>query len=326
MHQELNIKPNTLTAERPATPRPGLRGRLRGLAADVGKRAAGLAAVGLNGWFGNRSANTLGILVYHRIANPVRGVPPPTINVSPLRFREQLAGLLSRGFVAQSLSQILACHAQGVPVPPKTFVVTFDDGFQTVYTRAWPALRDLSIPATVFVNTAFLDRDHPFPFDAWGIAHQRAIPDETYRPLTVSQCREMSASGLMEIGAHTHTHADFRNRPTEFREDLQLSVDAVREMVGTGAVTFAFPFGRRALGFVTEDLLAASRQTGVSCALTTEAESVDPRSDPFGWGRFNAYEWDTGATLAAKLVGWYGWAPRFEERLAHALRRKRGMP
>jgi peptidoglycan/xylan/chitin deacetylase (PgdA/CDA1 family) len=293
------------------TPRPRTGGITmpRSAAAASGKRAAGLAAAGLNAVLGSRAAGRPGILVYHRVADPVGGVPAPTINVPPGRFRAQLAGLLARGFVPRPLTDLLDRHAAGEPVPPRTFVVTFDDGYENVYTRAWPVLRDLGVPATVFVNTAFLGSDRPFPFDAWGRAHAAAVPAEAYRPLTVAQCREMAAAGLVDIGAHTHTHADFRGRPADLGPDLRTCADAVRAWFGPSRVTFAFPFGRRALGYVTDDLLEAARGTGVACALTTEAELVEPGSDPFGWGRFNAYSWDTGATLAAKLGGWYRGRP-----------------
>lgn len=294
----------------------GLAAPRRPSAADSGKRAAGLAAAGLHRVLGSRAAGRAGVLVYHRVADPVPGLPAPTINVPPERFRDQLAGLLARGFVACPLGELLDRHARGEPVPPRTFVVTFDDGYATVYTRAWPVLRELNVPAAVFVNTAFLGGDDPFPFDGWGKAHAAVASPEAYRPLTVAQCREMAAGGLVEIGAHTHTHADFRGRPGEFQRDLRTCVAAVRAWFGAGRVPFAFPFGRKALGYVTDELLTVAREAGVTCALTTEAELIGPGSDPFGWGRFNAYEWDTAATLAGKLGGWYGWAPRLQERMA----------
>jgi hypothetical protein len=70
-------------------------------------------------------------------------------------------------------------------------------------------------------------------------------------------------------------------------------------------------------------LVAAARQTGVLCALTTESVLVDPDSDPFQWGRFNAFPWDTSATLAAKVEGWYSWAPKLRQRIAGAVCRRR---
>jgi peptidoglycan/xylan/chitin deacetylase (PgdA/CDA1 family) len=203
-------------------------------------------------------------------------------------------------------------------------VVTFDDGYQNVFTQAWPVLRDLRVPATIFVNTAFLDSAAPFPFDKWGLTHRHDAPPDAYLPLTAAQCREMHASGLIDLGAHTHTHQDFRGRPDAFQRDLQTCVELIRESFGIRDATFAFPFGRRRSGYVSDELVAAARQTGVTCGLTTEAELVDPTSDPFSWGRFNVYEFDTGATLAAKLQGWYGWAPRWEERLSRVIRPRAG--
>ncbi len=130
----------------------------------------------------------------------------------------------------------------------------------------------------------------------------------------------MLASGMVEIGAHTHTHGDHRGDPEAFRKDVQLSVDIVRSRFGLEQVMFAFPFGGRHTGFVSDELAEAAKRTGVICGLTTEPVLVDPASDPFCWGRFNAFPWDTSATLAAKLSGWYSWAPKFNKFVARRVR------
>jgi peptidoglycan/xylan/chitin deacetylase (PgdA/CDA1 family) len=280
---------------------------------ELGKRGAGRTSAGLRLLVGRRARGTLGIILYHRVAPLTPGVARPTMNVTPERFRRQFAGLLARGFRVWPLRQVLDHRARGLALPPQTVVVTFDDGFETVYRHAWPVLRALQVPATVFVSTAFLGSRTPFPFDRWGLAHRDRVPGESYRPLTTAQCQEMTRDGLVELGSHTHTHQDFRGRPDELREDMRISVEILRARFGCGDVPFAFPFGRRSLGFAGDALLAAARQAGVTCALTTEAEVVEPCDDPFGWGRFNAYDWDTGATLAGKLAGWYSWAPRVQE-------------
>src|SRR5262249_56529208 len=108
--------------------------------------------------------------------------------------------------------------------------------------------------------------------DQWGVAHASWAPAETYRPLRTAQCREMAAGGLVTLGAHTHTHGDFRGRPGEMAGDLALSVEVLRERVGVGEATFAFPFGRRRLGFVTDELIEALRATGVTFARPPEAQ------------------------------------------------------
>lgn len=292
---------------------------LRHFLDDIGMRLAGRAGVGLNRLLGSRAAGSLGILTYHRIAAEVPGLPRPTHNVAPRRFREQLLGLRERGFRVWPLDRILAWRARGMPIPPRTIVVTFDDGFQTVYTTAWPILQELQIPATLFLTTAFLDSEAPFWFDDWGRRHRDRLPPETYRPLGSGECRRMAQDGLVDLGAHTHTHEDFRRRPEEFCRDLQLSVDTLHARFGQQHVAFAFPFGGVHQGFANEALVAAARRTGVTCGLTTQSCVVDIASDPFCWGRFTAFAWDTAATLAAKLEGWYSWAPQLRQRIARSL-------
>ena len=192
-------------------------------------------------------------------------------------------------------------------------VVTLDDGFESVYTNACPVLRELNVPATVFLNTAYLGSPEPFPFDPWAIANQRQAPLDSFRALSVDQCHELIDGELIELGAHTHTHQDFRNRTDAFRSDLETNVEFLQREFCLNDVTFAFPFGKPCLGYVNPELVEAARQVGVCCALTTEDKLVDPTADPFTWGRFNVYDFDTPGTLAGKLKGWYSWAPRMQE-------------
>jgi peptidoglycan/xylan/chitin deacetylase (PgdA/CDA1 family) len=277
------------------------------------RRLAGIASTLLAGLLGSRDGRRPAVLVYHRVAGPVPGLPFPDLNVRPSHFRRQITGLLDRGYRIWPLARLLDHAEAGRAVPPRVAVITFDDGFGGVFCHAWPVLRELRAPATVFLNTAYLDGREPFPFDAWGTRWRGRAPVEAYRPLTATECRAMREDGLIELAAHTHTHADFRGRPEALEADLTANVRHLRERFGVERPTFAFPFGRRHLGYVSPELIEAARRAGVRCALTTEARSVTPSTDPFGWGRFNAYDWDTGQTLAARLAGWYGWAPALQE-------------
>jgi peptidoglycan/xylan/chitin deacetylase (PgdA/CDA1 family) len=279
------------------------------------QRAAGQFSAALS-WLGNRAANDVGILLYHRLAERVPGIEEPSINVTPAQFRSQLAGLLQRGYHFWPLSRLLDEVESGRHAfPAQVAVLTFDDGHQSVFTEGFPILQELQIPATIFVNTAFLDSTDPFPFDRWGLRHREQLSAAAYRPLRSSECEEMLASGDIELGAHTHTHGDFRGRANAFQDDLQQSVDLLNERFGVQRPSFAFPFGRRSLGYVSQELTEAARRTGVRCALTTDVALVSADSDPFGWGRFNIYDWDTPATITARLRGWYAWAPRIQDRL-----------
>ncbi len=211
-------------------------------------------------------------------------------------FPATVGGTVARGYRPWPLRRAIASRRAGEPIPPRTFVVTFDDGYGSVYHNAWPILKELSVPATVFVVTAYLDADRPFPFDDWAAAGSAGVPAASleaalHRPMRTRWCEQ----GLIELGSHTHTHVDFRGRPEVFRGDLARSLDVLKGVFGTEHAAFAFPFGH----FAT-DLIAAARSCGVACALTAEKEPVLPHADPFGWGRFDVDGGDTAATVGVE--------------------------
>ncbi|MEO8493995.1 MAG: polysaccharide deacetylase family protein [Planctomycetota bacterium] len=244
--------------------------------------------------FGPSVRGAAGILTYHRVANDV-GPDPMMLNVSPRRFRQQIAGLLHLGYKPLPLRSLIETHRQQQPFAPRSFAIVFDDGYSDNFRNAWPVLRELHVPATIFLATRYLDSDERFPFDNWS---QDAAA--TARPLSTAECYEMFGAGLIELGSHTHGHTDFRGRPAEFRQDLQRSLDVLRESFGIETPTFSFPFG-----FTSPELVAVARELGLSCGLTTDCQTLSAHDDPFHWGRFGAIDLDTAWTLAAKLDGWY---------------------
>ena len=258
----------------------------------------------LQNLFGCRGTDRFGILMYHRVTDVIHGVPEPTWNVTPRRLEQQLAGLLHRGFEAWPLRNVLELHQAGEPIPRQVFAVTFDDGYECVHTRAWPILQRLQIPATIFLSTAYLDSGEPFPCDDWLAAGSDRVPTQSWRPLTTQQCRQMQASGLIELAAHTHSHDDFRGRPEALRVDFQQNQQELQERFGISHATFAFPYGVVRDGFVGGEMSDVAREAGFLSALSTEPELVSRNQDPFTWGRFPAEQHDTAATLAAKLGGW----------------------
>lgn len=254
--------------------------------------------------FGPRLAQAVGILMYHRVTDAVPGVAPPTWNVPPSRLAAQLEGLLARGWCAWPLDQVIKHHEQGLPIPRRTFVVTFDDGYANNLYQALPILQRLGVPATIFLATAYLDSRRPLPFDDWAAAGSPQVPQEAWRPLSTAECRQLLASGLVTLGAHTHSHGDFRGQPERLRHDMAKCLAVLRERFFLESPPLALPYGTRSDGFASPELIAAAQQTGASCCLTTEPKLVLPGESPFGWGRRGVEADDTAATLAGWLGGW----------------------
>lgn len=258
------------------------------------------AAACQQAFHGRRPGNDFGILTYHRVTDRVPGFAAPTWNISPARLREQLAGLLRRGFKPRALSAVLEARTTGVKLPEGVFVVTFDDGYENNFTDALPVLEELGVPATIFLATSFLNSTSPFPFDDWSGRGQWGVPVSSWRPLESGQCRKLLDSGLIELGTHTHTHQRFLQRIDDFRADMQASIELLHDAFGVRRPTFAFPHGIH-----DSSMLDVVRDLGIRAALTTVPGLIDISSDPLGWGRFSVESHDTAATLAGKLGGWY---------------------
>lgn len=92
------------------------------------------------------------ILMYHRFG------PRGTFRrVDPAVFDRQLA-YLRRHFVPGRLSDVVARLRSGLPIEPRTVVVTVDDGYGDFAEYAYPLLERYRVPATLFLVSEFVEQ------------------------------------------------------------------------------------------------------------------------------------------------------------------------
>ncbi len=102
------------------------------------------------------------ILLYHRVAE--LDTDPQLLSVRPRNFAEHLDVLRGIGQVIP-LSALIS-HRRDLRLRPKTFVITFDDGYKDNLHLAKPILESRDISATVFISTGHLERSQQFYWDA----------------------------------------------------------------------------------------------------------------------------------------------------------------
>src|SRR5258708_32795391 len=74
--------------------------------------------------------------------------------------------LLVRNYHVVGMPQLLKAVANGVPLPNRAVLITFDDAYADFAETAWPILKRFGLPATMFVPTAYPDhREVPFSGD-----------------------------------------------------------------------------------------------------------------------------------------------------------------
>ena len=111
---------------------------------------------------------------------------------------EQLAWLYHNGYQAVSVDQILAANAGQAALPERAVLLSFDDGYQSFYSRIFPILKAYGWPFVIAPVGQWLDTPENQSVDFGGAMTARE------RFLTWHQVREMVRSPLVEVGAHTN--------------------------------------------------------------------------------------------------------------------------
>jgi len=117
----------------------------------------------------------LTVLAYHRVEDPARpdfDTFKPNVSATPDGFRRQMEFMKEHYNVmgGEQLSGWLRGESE---MPQRAAMITFDDGYCDNLVNAYPVLRDLALPATIFLCTDRIGSDEPFDWDfaAYCFAH-----------------------------------------------------------------------------------------------------------------------------------------------------------
>ena len=160
------------------------------------------------------------IIMYHRFGER----DYPSTNVRIEQFEAHIRELQTGPYTVLPLEEIVEAYRAGRELPAHTVAITIDDAYRSVYTEAWPRLRDANLPFTLFVATDPVDR---------GLANF----------LTWDQIREIKAAGGT-IGHHTATHLHMVDASAErVGQEISKASDRYKKELGEVPRVFAYPFG-----------------------------------------------------------------------------------
>jgi peptidoglycan/xylan/chitin deacetylase (PgdA/CDA1 family) len=245
------------------------------------------------------------ILRYHRVARIDVADPwLDTWNVSPDVFERQMAAIAEYADCVR-VSDLVGCLSGTVSTGRPVVCLTFDDGFSCFATEVLPVLRRYGLPATAFIVTKYVGTREPMPFDRWGRRHFAHEREEAWRPLGWEEIETSVASGLVEIGGHSHEHRDARDSTaSELYEEAGRCRSVLEQQLGARhAAAYSYPYGSTRLGEVPPEYCAAVRSAGFASAVSTDLGLASRESDRFRLPRVEATATDTAATLRAKIHG-----------------------
>jgi peptidoglycan/xylan/chitin deacetylase (PgdA/CDA1 family) len=230
------------------------------------------------------------ILMYHRIVpfaeagNSISGLVVP-----PDRFDAQLAALAGAGWHTITMAMLATDLQSRVAPPPKTFVITIDDGWYDGYTYAFPILKSHGFVATYFVIAGRID-----------------VTDF----LSSVELQELVAAGD-DIGDHTMAHANLTGKSaSRLNYEIDAAAARIAQVTGRWPQTLAYPSGHQdakvvaALGACQELRMAVieSSLLIVSPSGTRSLQAYETWADRFLVPRIRV----TPGTTPATLLAWLG--------------------
>jgi peptidoglycan/xylan/chitin deacetylase (PgdA/CDA1 family) len=201
----------------------------------------------------------ISVLLYHRFDEPQY----PSTNIQVEQFRQQLALLRDGGYRVISAAEFCSLIDTATVFPERTVLITIDDSHRSVFTGAYPVLREAGLPFAVFANVSALYSD--------SAAH-----------MNWEMLEEMAANGA-EVGNHSYYHPHI-GRPRAGQDstgyaqwvqrDLRRARDALRDH-GLGSQMLAFPYGE-----YNQVVVEAARDLGYRYLFTQDEGAVDQQTSP----------------------------------------------
>ena len=204
------------------------------------------------------AADSAVIVMYHRFGED----DLPSTNIKLDQFEAHLDELSQGGYTVLPLPEIVNAIRDGRALPDRTIGITIDDAYLSVYTEAWPRLRRLGYPFTLFVATEAIDRGFE-------------------RYMSWDQIRELQAAGVT-IGSQTASHLHMAANSTDRnRDDLVRSNERFVSELGQTPDYFAYPFGE-----ASAEVQGVVREIGFAAAFGQHSGVTHATADPYYLPRF----------------------------------------
>ncbi len=158
-------------------------------------------------------------LMYHNLSENPDDVSAWT--TTPDALRTNLMELTQLGYYPLSLEAYIAGEYEPLQ---NYFILTFDDGYESNLTLALPILKELFIPATIFLATDLVGQPG---YLSW------------------EQVQAVQESGFFTIYSHSHSHMNAQeNTAEDFLADVRQSQEELDAHLGvTDTRILCYPFG-----------------------------------------------------------------------------------
>jgi len=156
------------------------------------------------------------VLMYHSVSKT-----PSKLSVSPENFDIQLKILAKSGYQSLSLAQFEAYYNQR-KIPPKSVLITFDDGLEDNYTLAAPLLRKYNFIATFFINGKYIGSQ---------ASHLFVAEDRYKKIMSPEQLKKLSTQNF-DIANHFYSHQPLISlSPAQIKSEYEQNAKFLKQSI-----------------------------------------------------------------------------------------------
>ena len=210
-------------------------------------------------WRKNISYSYPRVLMYHMISEhlPKKQSKFNRLRVKPSDFEKQLIWLKKKNFKSFTLTELSELEN----IPAKSVVLTFDDGYEDNFTKAFPLLKKYEFKATIYIVLNRFNQNWATDKDL----NQASNELNSEKMLSNEQIKEMLYSRLIEIGSHTLDHVNLpKLNKEEKKKQIIESKKQIENVFNIKCNSFAYPFG-----FFDEDSVKIVNEANYTNATTT---------------------------------------------------------
>lgn len=163
------------------------------------------------------------VFMYHHVSNlPVRDYLDFNLTVTTTNFDAQLTWLQQQGYHSITMTELFDALYYGKALPAHPMILTFDDGYNDMYTDALPSLLAHHYRGVFFIITGMIGGNY----------------------MTWEQVRTLAQDG-MEIASHTIHHVNVGQPPawTSTQNELLLSKETLETQLRQPVQFFCYPTG-----------------------------------------------------------------------------------